>query len=210
MQNASETVAPTRVSPSIGAEYAAIGDVMPASKFGRFDPLRHPCAQRVTMDNLRTDGPEPQAVVTVRQPHKEAFVRVHPDVEYHAHNLPTVKDSRTRQIYLIDPELEIAVPLQGTITYLNLATAITREGHVFLWSYANVIGAEANFERNAQYRAMRTWLRVRRSNPSSEGRLEKLLIAQEEPLWPELTLSQLLELAFKGRVIDSRSHALLR
>jgi hypothetical protein len=43
-----------------------------------------------------------------------------------------------------------------------------------------------------------------------DGRVEQAAGQFPEPKWPETTLEQLLEIAFKGRVIDTMDHPVLR
>lgn len=150
--------------------------------------------------------------VPVRKPDRQWWVRVHSDPEYRIQALILdLKDERTT--YIVTPALSSAVV--GEVTPVVLFTAITRQGIPFLWpaKLPSPEGRRDEWARSAIAAAdlaMKRWVRV--VSNLSLGAYEAHIAegALDEPEWPDASLQELVTTAFRGRVIDTTEHEVLR
>ena len=68
--------------------------------------------------------------IPVRKPHRQWFIRVHPDPEYMMDTL-VLELEEDREVYIVTPD--IAGELPGEVTAKRLCTAINRQGVLFFW-----------------------------------------------------------------------------
>jgi hypothetical protein len=152
------------------------------------------------------------AHVPVRKPHRHEFVRVHPDPDM---SLTTAvfEDREDRAVYFVAPEMR--GPLLGEIKPVVLLTAMTRQGATFIWPLN--LPAEsgrpndwAETGRQAAELAKQAWVRVPADMSLGAYRIYRAEGELSEPEWPEKTFADLLEIAFRSRVIDREDHPVLR
>lgn len=150
--------------------------------------------------------------VPVRRPNRQEFIRTHPDpaMSLEAAVLEIKKD---RQSFLVMPEL--APHLPGEAVPKLLITTITSHGGLFLWAVKlpdeqGRLDEWNSVAQEAAERAKVKWLRLMAN--TGAGTYDVLEAAGQfpEPVWPDYSLERLLEMAFKGRVIDSMDHPVLR
>jgi hypothetical protein len=146
--------------------------------------------------------------VPVRKPTKQEFVRVHPSPAYRLETMVLELKSEN-ETYLVPPDMQ--QELLSDIVPVRLFTAITRQGVVILWP-CKLPGIDG------------------RTNPWHQTALEAASLAQEswvkvvanmhlggyetyvaegtlpDPEWPDLTLQELLRIAFRDRLIDRPDH----
>jgi hypothetical protein len=116
-------------------------------------------------------------------------------------------------VYLISPDLLPHLPGEAVIKLL--VTTVTCHGAVLLWpiKLPNERGWLDEWNKTAleaSKLAMTTWIRLVPEKSAGNYTVLEALNAFPEPRWPDLSLEQLLELAFKDRFIDSMDHAVLR
>jgi hypothetical protein len=180
------------------------------STASRFDPRLYRQAQAVRMDESAVATRKLQTVIPVRKPSKKLFVCVHPDPEYRAVGMPTIEDEATGEIYLLAANLELPADIENKIDFLNIAAAITTDGSVFLWHYKNSTNSWSESARIATREASRRWVRVLPDKSSNGYILETPKMAPAPPTWPELSFTEMLEIAFGARYIDSLNHPLMK
>jgi hypothetical protein len=148
--------------------------------------------------------------VEARKPAKDVFFRVHPGGEYRmAVGVLELKDEK--EVYLVDLALE--AELAGTFSSAIVLTAITRKGDVFLWTMTI---ADANGKTYACYEtaqevatlAETKWVSMKWDGKDYEQRVATA--AWADPVWPSDSFDDLVNNAFKGRVITDRDHPVLR
>lgn len=174
-----------------------------------FDPQRLRIGQRFG------EGQDVRRVlvsVLVRKPHRQEFIRTHPDPEMWLEGA-LLEFREERQHYLVDPVLAPYLP--GEAVAKLLIPTLTNHGALFLWPIRlpNEQGRLDEWNSvalEASDRAKTKWVRLMANMPA--GTYDVLEAASQfpDPNWPETTLQQLLEIAFKGRVIDTMDHAALR
>jgi hypothetical protein len=174
-----------------------------------FDPKR----LRISLDFAEGIGVK-KAIITipVRKPNSQDFVRVHPDEAY---RLPAalIEMKDDREIFLVPPEIARDIP--GEYFTATLFTAINRQGVVFLWPVRlpGTDGRQLAWHSSAAdcaAMAMKRWIRIKANMSLGAYEPFEASATIPEPVWPELTLEQMLPIAFKGRLIDSFSHPALK
>jgi hypothetical protein len=150
--------------------------------------------------------------VPVHRPHPQDFFRVNPDPAFRE-NFPIIELKEEREQYLVAPAL---VPeLAGEFISMTLFTAINRQGVTFLLPVRlpTADGRQSEWHRSmreAAELAMGKWVRVKAN--MALGAYE-MFIAESvmvEPVWPDVSFSEILRLAFRERVIDRLDHPVLK
>jgi hypothetical protein len=176
----------------------------------KFDPKLYRHVQNVRSDENLGLTRKIQTIIPVRKPSKKLFVRVHPNHEFRADNMPTIVDETTGEVYLLAANLEFPVDIENKVDFLNLAAGITTDGSLFLWHYKNSTNSWSDSARIAVREASRRWVRVIADKSSNGYILEAPMVAPPEPAWPELSFTDMLETAFGSRYIDSLKHPLIK
>lgn len=175
-----------------------------------FDPAALRC------DQSSTEGVAVKKLVTVipvRKPGRQEFVRVNPDPNYRLTGAAIIelKDDNS-EVYIVTSA--IVSDLAGEYRIATIFTALTRFGVLFLWP---VYGPGPDGKHNPWHRsagiaaevAMRDWVRVT-SNRALGGYEPTVAMANiPDPVWPELTFTEMLEIAFVGKLVDRPDHPLV-
>jgi hypothetical protein len=151
--------------------------------------------------------------VQVRKPNRHDFVRAHQDTNYCLGPAAVIEDSESRDAYIVKPD--IAVGLSNEFNLVNLYTAITRQGGLFIWpvKLPSIDGRQNAWHTSmmaATELAMKKWVRVAANMGAGAYDVYEATGELPEPEWPELSFQEILEIAFRGRVIDSFDHLLLK
>ena len=151
--------------------------------------------------------------VPVRKPDRQWFFRVRPGEEW---RLPTaiIELKEERETYLVDPALRDALP--GDVSFKMIYTAINRQGVVFLWPVKLPDGMrkQDQWSRSAHEAAELAegqWVRMAAN--MSLGAYEVFQASSDaipDPEWPDKTLGELLEIAFKEKFIRSLGHEVVK
>jgi hypothetical protein len=152
--------------------------------------------------------------IPVQKPSREWFFRVHPELYWEAFVLE-LKDS-DHEIYFVVPEIGLALPGESTISRRALYVAMARPDLLFVWP-VRMPGPDGQLDtwnqsaHEAALKAKNYWSRLNSRKMSNSYELSLAKAADwPEPVWPDLTLNQILGLAFKNRVIDSLNHPVLK
>lgn len=156
-----------------------------------------------------------KAIITipVRKPNKQDFVRVHPSAAF---RLPVaiIQIEDDRETFLVLPEIARGIP--GEYTTVTMYTCINRQGVVFLWPVRlpGSDGRQLEWHRSAALAAeaaMKHWVRVKSNMSLGAYEVFQASATIPEPTWPDdLTFEQMLTIAFKGRLVDSFDHPVLK
>src|SRR5208337_171657 len=139
------------------------------------------------------------SVVPVRKPHRQWFFRVKPEWRFEGLLL---KYEKTSESYFVLPQL--VSELEDEVERCLLLGAINSSGDLFLWpikypsdnSY-NVTALEAAMS------SMERWVRIKTNRSIGIYEEIKPNIQMPEPEFPEVTLNEILRIAFKNHVIDN-------
>ena len=156
--------------------------------------------------------------VPVRKPHRQEWIRVHPDPAYRG-EFATILLKEEGEFHLVVPEL--LKSLRHEITTVTIYTAANRNGVVFLWParHANVDGHRGSdaWYTSAHEAAAAAMKRLTRVTANiSLGAYEICFtdnpIPDADPVWPELSFTDLLRLGFEkpGRFIKDLEHPVVK
>ena len=150
--------------------------------------------------------------VPTRRPHRQEFVRVHPDPAYRMETKALeLKDDR--ELYLVDPSLWGELP-QDLAPRL-LVTTISRQGVVFIWPLRlpgddGRLDAFGRSALEAAGFATQRWVKIVANMKLGAYEVYTAEGALPDPEWPTLTFTKLLQIAFKDRSIRDVDHPVLQ
>lgn len=174
-------------------------------------------ALRLTQDFNAIAGVRKElTTVPVGKPHRQWFVRVHPDPAYRLETyvLELKEDSET---YFVAPHMRAELP--GEVVPKILLTAITSTSSssiVFLWPIRmpDALGKLDEWNRSALEAAKlaeKQWVRLASNRALGAYECHTATGDLPEPQWPEgKTFQDLLRIAFRERIIDSPSHPVVQ
>ena len=181
----------------------------PKSAPNPFDPA----SLRISGD-INTVGAEKLLVrLPVRKPSKQEFFRAHAGPEY---RLPCVvlEIKEEREFYLVTPAaLEF---LAEDVRHVELRLCRSRLGALFMWPVPmpGPDGRTNSWHESSRETASiaeRDWIRMRAEMAEGGYTVVRATGIIAEPEWPDKTMTELLELAFKdGKLIDSADHPIVQ
>lgn len=150
--------------------------------------------------------------IAVRKPHRQDFIRVHPDPEYRE-VMAILDDSDEKIAYVVHPS--ICNEIDKDIVPKMVHVAINKQGAVFLWPIrmpdANGrLDAWNTSAFEAAKMAENSWVRVVSNMHSGSYEVYEATSDMEEPDWPDLSYGEILAIALKDRLIDSLDHHVLK
>ena len=151
--------------------------------------------------------------IPVKKPSRQDFIRVHPSAAF---RLPVaiIELRDDRETFLVLPDVAREIP--GEYTTVTMHTCINRQGVVFLWPVRlpGSDGRQLEWHRSAAEAAemaMKRWIRVQANMSLGAYEVYEASSTIPEPAWPtDLTFTQMLTIAFKGRLVDSFDHPVLK
>jgi hypothetical protein len=151
-------------------------------------------------------------MVPVRKPNRQEFIRVHPENDYH-YSTGVLELKEERETYLVDPDFWSELP--GEIIPKILLTTINKQGVLTIWPI-RLPGEDGRLDNwnasamEAAQLAQSQWVRVAAN--MSLGGYETFIATGDlpEPGWPEKSMQEIMDIAFKDRYIDSVDHPVIR
>jgi hypothetical protein len=150
--------------------------------------------------------------VPVRKPSPQAFVRVHPDVDW-SMVVAVVEMKDDNDAYLVLPALYPALAQESRVK--QMYTGITRDGNLFMW-LVNMPGSDGRIDTWSQSAhaganlAKTHWVRMKSNRDIGAYEVLQATNLKDEPSWPELSFKEVVNLAFRDKVIDSLDHVVIR
>jgi hypothetical protein len=152
------------------------------------------------------------ATIPVSKPSRQSFVRCRPGEEWQlATAILELKEER--ESYIVTPDLWDELALE--ITPRLLCVCISRQGNLFLWP-VKLPGADGRLDAwsesamAAAHHATKSWIRLVANMSLGAYEIWEATGNLPEPEWPDLTLQQMVNIAFKGRLIDNLDHPVIR
>jgi len=152
--------------------------------------------------------------VPVRKPAKEWWVQTHPDATYRIETA-VLELKEDREIYIVASELWSELATETTFSPRALITSITRQNVIFLWP-VRLPGSEGKSNPwndsalEAALRAAGRWVRVEANMCLGAYEVRETMADIPAPQWPDVSFQELVRVAFKGKMIDSADHPVLR
>jgi len=199
-----------------GGPAAASNDPATSAELPNFEPTGFNLSQFKLDQNFAEHGGGQKLLTTipVRKPSKESWFRTHPKEEY---RLPAyvIELKQQGEIFLVARALCADLGEESTFVSKLLIPTLTRQGDLLLWPI-RLPGADGSSDPwstsalEAANTARTKWVRM--SSKRSLGAYE-LIVApdpQPEPNWPIKSLNEIVQIAFKGHVIDTLDHPVIR
>ena len=151
-------------------------------------------------------------VIAVRKPSPKEWVRAHSSPEYQI-SVAILEDSDNGVTYIATPDIASEFPAEFKLSGLRLA--VNRQGSPFLWKHPLLDPEGRDNLWNASHReavetAKTEWVKMGSNRNLGAYQCQIAPNLKVEPEWPDLDLQQLLEIAFRGRLISTRDHILLQ
>ena len=151
-------------------------------------------------------------MVPVRKPNRQEFVRVNPDQEFHF-STGVLELKEERETYLVAPDLWSELP--GEIIPKILLTTINKQGVLTIWPI-RLPGEDGRIDNwnnsamEAAHMAQSKWVRVAAN--MSLGGYETYVATGDlpEPEWPDKSMQEIMDIAFKDRYISSTDHPVIK
>jgi hypothetical protein len=185
---------------------------LPSTKPGRFNLEKF---RVIDADHVEhAGGRKLLTTIPVRKPSKESWFRAHPDPNY---RFPArlIELKEQGEVYLVSSELWSELSSESTCVTKTLVPVMTRQHALLLWPI-RLPGADGRIDdwnasaMEAADIARQQWIRL--SPNRSLGAYE--IIAGPDPqaavVWPEQSFEALLEIAFKGKIIETLDHPVIR
>jgi hypothetical protein len=176
-----------------------------------FDPdalrLNQTFAEKAGVKKLRTTVP-------VRRPNPQDFFRVCPDLSYRLSPAGIIELKEERETYLVAPTM--AKELQGEYAAATLFTAITRQDVLFIWpvKLPGPDGKSNPWHQSAAKAvecATSCWIRMKSNMYLGAYETFEATGNYPDPDWSMLPpFQELLEIAFRGRIIGTPDHEVVR
>jgi hypothetical protein len=208
---AAEAPTPTREQTS------ATPPVTPATPPARPEPPDpfNPAALRLGADYA--EGLGVRKVITLvpnRKPNKSEWFQVRPGDAWRLQTaVLELERGIERSTYLVAPSLW--AELSGEISPALLLTCINRANDLFLWriKLPGPDGRSNTWTESAleiAQAAAGTWCRMK--SDTTNGIYSHWVSTEplSDPKWPDLSFNEIIKLAFRGRMIDSLDHPVLR
>ena len=186
------------------------GEALEPSKNGGLFDLEK---LRLSQNFAETVGVKKKIItVPVRKPHRQSFVRVHPDESWRLETA-VIEVKEDRETYLVDPAFWSELP--GEIIPKVLFTAVNRQDVVFLWPIRlpGEDGRHNEWHRSALEAAQlatKQWVRVVANMPLGAYDVFEATGNFPEPEWPDISFRELLQIAFRDKFIQSLDHPVIR
>ena len=168
---------------------------------------------RLNPSFLETAGVK-KLITTVpsHKPNPQDFVRVRTEPEFRE-NLATIELKDEREDYIVRPEL--LPDLSNEVSYVTLFTAISRQGVIFLWPVKLTAPDSkrndwARSAREAAEMAMTRWIRLKANISLGAYEIHVAESEMADPVWPDLSFTELLRIAYRDRMITSLDHPVVK
>lgn len=168
-------------------------------------------AIRISDPNEEIGVTDVLSTVRVTKPNRQTYFRVNSDPSF-------IIDTRLlmyeadRQWYFVSPELwpEIASELSA----VRLVTCIDCFGEVFLWPIklptSEYINSWTQSALDAVDEAAGKWVRLISERSQQKYRIQIAVSRTEEPSWPKVSFSELINTAFADFMITDKDHPALK
>jgi len=150
--------------------------------------------------------------IPVDKPDSQDFFRVRPDSEYEF-EARTIKLKSEKEIYLVHHTM--VKELDNEVKIQKLRVGITRDKSLFIWplTLPSADGKSYPWLKSALEaceRAKQSWVRIVWNNKSKAYDIIEASADFGEPQWPDLTMKEILNIAFKNKIINSVDHPVLK
>jgi hypothetical protein len=151
--------------------------------------------------------------VPIRKPNRHEFFRTQPNAETMWLSTRVFVDREEKEVFFVTPSMREA--LVGEIKPVLLVTTITRQSVLLLWPLTLPTedtrrSGWFDSARDAAELAKTKWTRMAANMSLGGYRIYQAEGQLSEPVWPDKTMNQIMEIAFRDRIVDSQNHPVIR
>jgi hypothetical protein len=177
------------------------GEAFPAP--GRAAKLRKKRAAAGNSEGSVSGEGKVQTKLEVRTPTKKSWYRAHRDAEFQIPvELLIIDGGGDEGTWLLEPDVEFPDELQQHIVPALLTRCITSDGTGFLFMAKQTEKSPRSSTGRLITEAREKWIQSSWNGNSKSYDFRYASQLRREPVWPEKTMDQLLELAFDGFIIS--------
>jgi hypothetical protein len=150
--------------------------------------------------------------IPARKPNGQQFVRTRPGAEWQLQALTlSLKDDG--EVYFVHPDLygELSEEVRPKMLYVY----VTRDGSLGLWP-VNLPSEDGRLDtwsqsaHTAAKMAQDAWIRLVSNRTVGAYEVRQAVALTDEPVWPDLTMREILNLAFRDKLITSLEHPIVK
>jgi hypothetical protein len=150
--------------------------------------------------------------VPIRKPNRHEFVRTSSEPEMWF-GTGIFEDKEERETFFVTPGMREA--LVGEIKPVLLVPTMTRQGVLLLWPLKLPTEGQRHngwleTAREAAELAKTKWIRLAADMGLGGYRIYQAEGELSEPIWPDKPMNEILQIAFRDRVVDSENHPVVR
>jgi hypothetical protein len=150
--------------------------------------------------------------IPLRKPNRHEFFRTRPEPEMWF-DTGIFEDKEEREVFFVTPAMREA--LVGEIRPVILVPTITRQGVLLLWPLKLPMdgmrhNSWSETARQAAEMAKTKWVRLVPDMGLGGNRIYLAEGELSEPQWPEKPLSEIMEIAFRDRIVATDNHPVVR
>jgi hypothetical protein len=153
--------------------------------------------------------------IIVTKPHPEWYVKTHPDPTYRR-NVPLICLKDDDEIYIVNKPIWDRLRFEPTFRNILLIYAMNSRGTLFLWPIPlpGSDGKQNKWHKSAIQRAEEArfrWIRlISEKDTSSYSTMSAAFNPHQDPPWPDLSMKEVMEIAFREYRIGSWDHHVLK
>lgn len=153
-----------------------------------------------------------QTNIPVKKPGKKNYFRIHPDPSYRLYDVGVIEEEGG-DVYLVNADLQLPDDVMQFVSHVNLLTAVTHRGKLFVWYFKNTDTSWASSALRVARRAQDEWVRILADfesggytilPPPSEP------LRSKKPVFPSMSPEEIFTLAFDNRMITSVDDPIIR
>jgi hypothetical protein len=154
-------------------------------------------------------------LIPVRRPQKTTWFKAHPDQTFW-YRAFLLEDERTGDFYFLSrPVWESLVELgEKAISRKLLIPLMSRNNVLTVWPVSlgadGTLGTWAESALTAAVTARTEWVRIMSNREMGGYEIRTRPSDGVEPQWPDISVVELLRIAFKGRVVTGMDHPIIR
>jgi hypothetical protein len=153
--------------------------------------------------------------ITVGRPKKHEFFKVRPGDEWTMGPVGIYREQGEfgSETYVIMPEMYEA--MEGLVTFHRLYLAVTRQDKPYVWPVrlpdeSGRDNAWHSTAREAVELAKKLWIRVVPNQDVGSYESVRAETQSYQPKWPDISFLQIINRAFKGRIVRDEEHPIVR
>jgi hypothetical protein len=159
-------------------------------------------------------GRKIRSVISVRKPKPNEFVRAHPDPQNYSVPIFLYTDPEDRDTTWYVTQPVVSYFTNGVVCRL-ITLAVNQTGAAFLWpvpndDYKTMRNLFNASHRRAYHEAKSNWVKMFREEGADGYTIVAPVGNLPPPQWPEEEFLDLLELGFRGKVIDRADHDIIK